>query len=99
MTAKPITAMITKIDPSKPLGKLKLIVGAKRVSSQFSSSIGGGAYGGTSSGTDPTYTSAYRNVVTSIQTSNLSDKRSTGFFVSEGNIEGIVGTKIDAPTG
>lgn len=32
MTAKPITAMITKIDPSKPLGKLKLMVGAKRIS-------------------------------------------------------------------
>ena len=68
MTAKPITAMITKIDPSKPLGKLKLVVGAKRVSSQFSGSIGGGNYGGTSSGggVDPTYTSAYRNVVSSI---------------------------------
>ena len=64
ITAKPATAIITKIDPSKPLGKLKMNVNTK-----IKPSVIGGNYGIAGLGADvgmrmdPTYTDAYRGVV------------------------------------
>lgn len=113
ITIRPVTALITKIDPSKPMNKLKLTVGAKRIRSNSSvSGIGGGV--GTYQGggnirtraggnVDPTYTTAYRDVVNQIR-NGTDGNRSVGFFVSEGNIGGdsgglgIVGTSLGTGT-
>ncbi len=69
ITMRPITALITKIDPSKPMNKLKMTVGSKLIRSAMSG-ISGGASGYTTSASrrdglnlDPTYSSAYRDAV------------------------------------
>ena len=64
ISAKPVTALITKIDPSKPLGPLKLSVSAKPKRSAIGgyggvTNIGGGA----GARLDPTYSQAYRDCV------------------------------------
>lgn len=69
ITMRPITALITKIDPSKPMNKLKMTVGSKLIRSAMSG-ISSGASGYTTSASrrdglnlDPTYSSAYRDAV------------------------------------
>lgn len=69
ITMRPITALITKIDPSKPMNKLKMTVGSKLIRSALSG-ISGGASGYTTTASrrdglnlDPTYSSAYRDAV------------------------------------
>ena len=98
ISAKPIAALIQKIDPTKPFGKIKLTVGVKHIRSganNHTGSMGGiqtygnslsyGVSGGYT-GMDPTNTQAYRDVVSNIRSGNIGDsKRSTGFFVSSGN--------------
>lgn len=90
--------MITKIDPQKPLGQLKLTCGAKRIRSTVGSVYGtgigtgvtgmGGSYsGGMGTRMDPTYTNAYRNIVDQMNRRDVGTKNSTGFFVSEGNVD------------
>ena len=62
ISAKPVMALITKIDPSKPLGELELSVSAKRLRSTISG-IGTGVVG---SRVDPTYSKAYNDLVEQI---------------------------------
>lgn len=81
VSSKPVTAIITKIDPSKPLGSLKLTVSAQRISSNTIGGIGSG-----SSRLDPTYTAAYRDVVNQISRGVDDSKSTNGFFVSQGNL-------------
>ena len=85
ISAKPIAALIQKIDPTKPFGKIKLTVGVKHIRSGSSNLTGGlggiQTYGnvtdygvsGVYSGLDPTNTQAYRDVVSSIRNGIIGD--------------------------
>lgn len=62
ISARPVTTIITKIDPSKPLGKLKMSVSTKTIRT----ALGGNyamATGPTGQRTDPTYAHAYRECI------------------------------------
>lgn len=83
VSARPVMALLHKIDPSKPFGKIKLEVSAKPIRH-----VGGvsstSALHGVSSRMDPTYTESFRNVVSQIQSGDRGERgqQVNDFFVT-----------------
>lgn len=96
ISAKPCTALITKIDPSKPLGKLTMSVATKSLRSNLGGNyaMAAGMGGEVGMRLDPSYTNTYRQCVADIKSNGgsmntgsvratRSDGVSVNFYVSQ----------------
>ena len=87
MMTKPVLGLIKKIDPSKPLNKLKLTVDVKRTGNAGYIVTGTrmhGMSGGVGAGEDPTYTKAYHDVLENVKRDNRTGGgQNQDFFVSQ----------------